>query len=183
MKLGIPAALPVLLLAGTAASAQGLTAFPWRTCPVLDDGPRCVWVIDARQESPIRPRERTERRMQVDLFNAGSDPATSFAQVRDRSGVFVEATFFGLDSGHSTRIGTDRTPGVIIVRSDKPLLLWAYAWEHKRSEAPGSISRQPEAISSHGVQVIPIDCSVKDGEEAKNFSFVCGVTRPSDPPQ
>jgi len=32
-------------------------------------------------------------------------------------------------------------------------------------------------MSSHSIQVIPIDCTLPD-PESKNLSFVCGVTQP-----
>jgi hypothetical protein len=170
-------ALLPLVAPGT-ASAQGLVAFPWvAKCPEVDGAPRCVWVADASQLLPTRPREDTTRGVELRFLNPGSTGANVFVQVRNDMGEALAGRSRFVAAGHLERQGAADAIGYFVLQSDQPLAVWAWTWEQKLETRGSAADHPPTAMSSHSIQVIPVDCSLA-GEESKSVAFICGVTGP-----
>jgi hypothetical protein len=165
-------------LASSTASAQGLVAFPWKECPKLVTAEfRCVWIALAEETVPVRPRELTDRTFAIHLLNPGSDPANVIVQVRGSVSDPIGSVSLVIGAGQVRRVTSLDFLGYFIAQSDRPLLVWAWGWEEKMAPGDAAADRPPAAMSSHSIQVIPIDCTL-EGAESKNFAFACGVTQP-----
>jgi hypothetical protein len=177
-----------LLLLPSATAAQGLIAFPWRVCPTVDGQPRCVWVADAPQRI-IRPRELIEGTFRIEWLNPGTDVANVVVQIRNHGGGFVRSGNLPTPPGRvlgappiaAFAPGARVTGSYVIVTSDRPLLLWAWIFEHHFPSSPPSvINNPPTSISSFAIQVIPVDCA--DAGVVKTFGFLCTASEGPPPP-
>jgi hypothetical protein len=183
LRLVLPFVLFALLHTG--AAAQGLIAFPWKACPTVDLTPRCVWVVASGRLLPIRLPEHEEGNFHLEFLNPGPDTAAVVLQVRNRAGVFNREAVFSVPPGSlfgaPPVVGevAARVDGYVVVRSDKPLLLWAWAFgQHFRGSGGPS-----EAAWSYSLAVIPIDCGDQDFGEKNFFSFVCDASDGPPPPK
>lgn len=183
--------LCILLSAVTPAAAQGLIAYPWKECPQVplpggsnETEPRCVWVTDARHHSGLRPGETIEGTLGLDALNPGGDAAQVVVQVRSRGGLFVREFAATIAPGvtHQFRRGVreledwGHNHGIWVIRSDRPVLLWAWHIEHHLANP----DLPPTAMSTTTVPIYPVDCS--DPLAAKSFAWVCGASQPPPGP-
>ena len=141
--------------------------------------------LDNTSPSPIRPHESIEGNFQLDLLNPGAGDAQVAIQLRNRFGAFVREVAAVLGPGErinypgSALALADRTNGIVIIRSDKPLLLWAWMFEqHMLRRGAASLDFPPESMSSQHIAIIPVDCGAQ-----KHFAWVCEASEGPPPPQ
>jgi hypothetical protein len=191
-------AMLLVLVSAFPVAAQGLMAFPWADCPVVDIEnkiQRCVWVVDAIPVFEKRTREIVEGNFLLDFLNPGSTPVTVSWQRRDRLGRFASQDSFVLPPGplftgpFVSFFPESRVEGTLVIWSDKPVLMWAWMVDyHIEQRARGPFDRDPhgdapQSMGSMHVPIIPVDCTLVNGKLPVNFRWVCEAPEGPPPPQ